>query len=126
MDDQDFILYVDRIKDIINRGGVKISALEVENVLMEHPSISRASAVAMADPVMVEKICAFVVLKPGAELSMATLSAFLESKRVTRQKWPERLEIVSELPMTPTGKVQKNLLRDRICAPAAPAATGAR
>ena len=114
MDEQDYVLYIDRIKDIINRGGVKISALEVENMVMEHPAVARASVVAMPDPKMVEKGCAFVTLKPRATLTLAELSKFLEAKGVTRQKWPERLEVMAELPMTPTGKIQKNLLRDRV------------
>jgi len=114
MDEQDYILYVDRIKDIINRGGVKISAVEVESMVMEHPAVAKASVVAMPDAKMVEKGCAFVMLKPGATLTLPDLASFLEAKGVTRQKWPERLEVVTELPMTPTGKIQKNLLRDRI------------
>ncbi len=114
MDEQDYILYIDRIKDIINRGGVKISALEVENSVLEHPAVSRASVVAMPDAKLVEKACAFVILKPGQTLTLADLAAFLDKKGVTRQKWPERLEVVGELPMTPTGKVRKNVLRDRV------------
>lgn len=114
MDDEDYVLYVDRIKDIINRGGVKISALEVENYILEHPAVARATVIATPDPKLVEKACAFVILKQDASLSLPELAKFLDAKGITRQKWPERLEVVAELPMTPTGKVRKNVLRDQI------------
>lgn len=114
MDDEGYVLYVDRIKDIINRGGVKISALEVENAILEHPAVARAAVVAMPDARLVEKGCAFVLLKKGATLDLPELNRFFEANGVTRQKWPERLEIVQDLPMTPTGKIQKNVLRERI------------
>jgi non-ribosomal peptide synthetase component E (peptide arylation enzyme) len=88
--------------------------LEVENLILEHPAVARAAVVAIPDSKTVEKGCAFVILKEGTRLELSDLAKFLESNGVTRQKWPERLEVVTELPMTPTGKVQKTLLRDQI------------
>ena len=103
-----------RHKDIIVRGGENISAKEVEDVLFEHPAVSEIAVVAMPDPVMVERSCAFVVPKEGATVSLAALAAFLDDRRLARQKYPERVEIVSELPKTASGKVQKFVLREQI------------
>jgi non-ribosomal peptide synthetase component E (peptide arylation enzyme) len=114
MDDDDFVRYVDRIKDIVNRGGVKISALEVEELINRHPGVERSAVVAMPDPKLGERICAFVVPRAGADVSLEAITQLLDELRVTKQKWPERLEIVWELPTTATGKVQKNVLREQI------------
>ena len=103
-----------RHKDIIVRGGENISAKEVEDVLFEHPAVSEVAVVAMPDPVMVERSCAFVVPKEGAAVSLASLAAFLDDHHLARQKYPERVEIVSELPKTASGKVQKFVLREQI------------
>jgi len=103
-----------RHKDIIVRGGENISAKEVEDVLFEHPAVSEVAVVAMPDPVMVERSCAFVVPKEGATVSLASLAAFLDDHHLARQKYPERVEIVSELPKTASGKVQKFVLREQI------------
>ncbi|MEO8693471.1 MAG: AMP-binding protein [Acidimicrobiales bacterium] len=103
-----------RHKDIIVRGGENISAKEVEDVLFGHPAVSEVAVVAMPDPVMVERSCAFVVPKPGAVISLVTLTAFLDEHHFARQKYPERVEIVSELPKTASGKVQKFVLREQI------------
>ena len=70
----------------------------------------------MADRILVERACAFVVAEPGATVTLASLIAHLEQHRLARQKLPERLELVDELPKTPSGKVQKFLLRDQIAA----------
>lgn len=114
VDEEDFVLYVDRMKDIINRGGVKISALEVENLLMEHPHIRGVAVVAIPDDRLGEKACAFVVPRSGEEVSLTDLQDFLNQRGVTKQKWPERLELVSDFPTTTTGKIQKNVLRDSL------------
>jgi len=70
----------------------------------------------MPDPRLQERACAFVLPKPGETLTLAEVVAYLESKEVARQKFPERLEIVSEFPMTPSGKVQKFRLREMVAA----------
>ncbi|MBX3093743.1 MAG: AMP-binding protein [Cryobacterium sp.] len=113
MDDDGYVLYVDRVKDIVNRGGIKISALEVENELVAHPSIQAVAVVAVHDERLGEKGCAFVVLRPGATLTLDDVARHLEERRVTRQKWPEELRVVEELPMTATGKVRKVELREQ-------------
>jgi cyclohexanecarboxylate-CoA ligase/acyl-CoA synthetase len=113
-DEDAFVLYVDRIKDIVNRGGIKISALEVENILVKHPGVQTAAVVAVPDNRLGEKACAFVIVRPNHEVTLESLGEFLYSEGVTKQKWPEQLEIVTELPYTATGKVQKNMLRDSL------------
>jgi non-ribosomal peptide synthetase component E (peptide arylation enzyme) len=113
-DEDGFVLYVDRIKDIVNRGGIKISALEVENMLAQHPGVQNAAIVAVPDDRLGERACAFIVPRPGREVTLQSLGAFLDSQGVTKQKWPEQLEIVPQLPFTATGKIQKNLLRDSL------------
>jgi cyclohexanecarboxylate-CoA ligase len=96
------------------RGGENISVLEVENLLFEHPQIAEIAIVAMPDPVMVERACAFVVPRDGAALTLADLATYLTARGVAKQKIPERLELVSELPTTQSGKVQKFRLREII------------
>ncbi len=103
-----------RQKDIIVRGGENISAKEVEDLLYGHPLVSEVAVVAMPDPVLVERVCAFVVPVQGASLTLADVVEHLDGKGLARQKYPERLELVDGLPMTASGKVQKYLLRERL------------
>ncbi len=102
-----------RIKDVIIRGGTNISAAEVEEHLLTHPKVKAVAVVAMPDRLMGEKACAFVVPAEGEAPTLAELAGYLKnSRRIAVHKLPERLELVKELPMTPTGKVQKFALRD--------------
>ena len=103
-----------RKKDLINRGGEKISCDEVENLIMRHPAVESVCLVAMPDPVFGEKACAFVVVKPGQALSMAQLSAFLLDQQIAKFKLPERLEVVESFPISPAGKILRRVLRDTI------------
>jgi 2,3-dihydroxybenzoate-AMP ligase len=105
-----------RAKDLINRGGEKISAEEIENLLLAHPAVQEVAAVAMPHPVLGEQTCAYLVLRPDETLDLAALSAYLEGRGVARFKWPERLEIIDALPVTNVGKVDKKKLRDDIAA----------
>jgi 2,3-dihydroxybenzoate-AMP ligase len=104
-----------RMKDLINRGGEKISAEEVENLLLAHASVSNAAAVAMPHPVLGEQACAYVVLRPDAEpLTLEGLRGYLAGRGIARFKWPERVEITDALPLTKVGKVDKKALREDI------------
>jgi len=103
-----------RKKDMINRGGEKISAEEVENLILSHDSIHMAAVVAMPDPVLGERSCAFIIPKPGCSLTLDELSAFLLEKKIAKFKLPERLEIVPSFPLTGVGKVSKKDLREQI------------
>ncbi len=99
-----------RKKDLINRGGEKISAEEVENLILSHPAVFNIACVPMPDPVLGERMCAFAILRPGQTLTLAELVAFLTDKGLARFKLPERLELVDDLPLSKFGKVAKNVL----------------
>lgn len=103
-----------RKKDIILRGGETISVKEVEDHLYQHPQIAEVSIVAMPDPIMAERACAFVVPDGDEAPTLPELVAFLKGRGLAIQKVPERLETVDELPKNSTGKVQKFKLRERI------------
>ena len=100
-----------RKKDLINRGGEKISSEEVENFIVAHPAVHSACVVSMPDAVFGEKACAFVMLREGATLDFKELSSFLTERGIAKFKLPERLELVSEFPMSPAGKVLRRDLR---------------
>ena len=100
-----------RIKDLINRGGEKISAEEVEAHLIAHPSIEAAAVVAMPDAMLGEKACVYLTLRNGEVFELATMRNFLAARGVAQYKWPERIELVRELPLTNVGKIKKSELR---------------
>ena len=99
---------------MINRGGEKISAEEVENLVLSHEGVLNVAVVAMPDPIMGERTCAFVILRAGCKLTLEELVRFLLGKRIAKFKLPERLEIVEAFPMTSVGKVSKKDLRAQI------------
>jgi len=103
-----------RKKDLINRGGEKISAEEIENLILSHESVHMVAVVAMPDPVMGERGCAFVILKKGASLTLAQLNEFLTGRKIAKFKLPERLEVVDSFPVTVMGKISKKALREQI------------
>ena len=105
-----------RKKDLINRGGEKISCEEVENLIFAHPKVKAVTLVAMPDPVFGEKACAFVITREGQHLEFAELIAFLKQQNIASFKLPERLELVSEFPVSPVGKILKRQLRETIAA----------
>jgi len=105
-----------RKKDLINRGGEKISCEEVENLILRHPSVRAVSLVAMPDERFGEKACAFVIPHQGKTLAFEELTAFLRRQEIASFKLPERLELVSEFPVSPVGKILKRELRERIAA----------
>ncbi|CAM3100188.1 (2,3-dihydroxybenzoyl)adenylate synthase [Tsukamurella hominis] len=110
-DGKRYIAIEGRIKDLINRGGEKVNAEEVELLLLQHDAIEAAAVVAMPDERLGERACAFVVSTSGVELSMTDVQAHMESLGVAKFKWPERLVWVAELPRTNVGKVNKKRLR---------------
>jgi 2,3-dihydroxybenzoate-AMP ligase len=103
-----------RLKDLINRGGEKISCEEVENHLLAHPRIRSACVVAMPDAVYGERACAFVIPSDDAALTLAEMKAFLLARQIAKFKLPERLELVSSFPLSPAGKVLRRELRRTI------------
>ncbi|MGH3203601.1 MAG: (2,3-dihydroxybenzoyl)adenylate synthase [Streptosporangiaceae bacterium] len=105
-----------RVKDLINRGGEKISAEEVENLILAHPAVLNVACVPYPDPVLGERMCACVVLRPGWSLSFEELTAFLRGFEIAAFKLPERLELVDTLPLSGFGKVSKKDLAARLSA----------
>ena len=103
-----------RKNDLINRGGEKISTDEIENLLLKHPAVHAVALVAMPDPVFGEKACAFVTLKPGASLGFEEMKDFLLAQKIAKFKLPERLELLSEFPISPAGKILRRNLREII------------
>ncbi len=100
-----------RIKDQINRGGEKLSAEEIEGHLLAHPAILNAAVVAMPDEMLGERACAYVTLRPGHSLVLGAIRDFMAARGLARFKWPERLEVLAELPLTNVGKFRKAELR---------------
>jgi 2,3-dihydroxybenzoate-AMP ligase len=105
-----------RRKDLINRGGEKISCDEIENYIFAHPKVKTVTLVAMPDEVFGEKACAFVIPKPGETLTFDELIAYLRAQKIASFKLPERLELRSEFPLSPAGKILKRTLREEITA----------
>jgi 2,3-dihydroxybenzoate-AMP ligase len=103
-----------RKKDLINRGGEKISAEEVENLILSHPAVKNVACIAVPDPDLGERMCACVLLKDGAELRFETLKTFLMGKEIAKYKLPERLEILADFPLSTFGKVSKKKLVEMI------------
>jgi 2,3-dihydroxybenzoate-AMP ligase len=103
-----------RDKDIINRGGEKISAEEVENIVYRLASIDLAAAVSMPDPVLGERLCLFVTLQSPEALTLDEVREFMNSQGLAAFKLPERLEVVDTLPLTKVGKIDKRTLREQI------------
>jgi cyclohexanecarboxylate-CoA ligase len=116
MDDESFVRVSGRIKDIIIRGGINVSSREVEDLLIQHPSVVDVAVVSMPDARLGERSCAYVVAKAGTAPTLQGLTDFLRAKEIAVQKLPERVELIDALPMTAMGKVRKNLLRDDIAA----------
>jgi non-ribosomal peptide synthetase component E (peptide arylation enzyme) len=113
-DEQGNLMIVGRIKDIIIRGGQNIDAAEVEAVLRTHPKVSEAAVVAMPDPVLGEKACAYVITKPGQQdLAFDEMLSFMRDK-VAAFKMPERLEITKQMPLVAETKINKRALRQDI------------
>jgi 2,3-dihydroxybenzoate-AMP ligase len=103
-----------RKKDLINRGGEKISAEEIENLILSHPSVKNASCVPVPDAVLGERMCACVLLRENSQLNFDELKTFLLAKEIAKFKIPERLEIMQEFPLSPFGKVSKKTLTETI------------
>ncbi len=105
-------LYVEgRLKDIINRGGEKISCEEVENYILGHPKIKNVCVVAMPDATFGEKACAFVIPVAGETVGLDEIKSFLLARNIAKFKLPERLTVVNEFPISPAGKVLRRELR---------------
>jgi acyl-CoA synthetase (AMP-forming)/AMP-acid ligase II len=112
-DDSGRLCIAGRSKEMIIRGGANIYPREIEEALFTHPSVADCAVLGVPHPRLGETAVACVVVRPGAELTLDEMLAFL-APRIARYKLPERLIVVSELPRTPTGKVQKGALATMI------------
>jgi acyl-CoA synthetase (AMP-forming)/AMP-acid ligase II len=115
LDDDGYLAITDRKKDVIIRGGENISAVEVEEQVVRMPGVAEVAVVAAPDARLGERACAFVRMQPGADApDLTALRAHLEASGLARQKWPEAVRPVADFPRTPSGKVQKFVLRRRL------------
>jgi cyclohexanecarboxylate-CoA ligase len=112
LDADGYLEVTGRSKDIIIRGGENISVKEIEDHLFGHPKIGDVAVVATPDPVLGERVCAVVVPAPGQTVTLAEITEWLRAARFAKQKLPERLIVLDELPRTASGKVQKFKLRE--------------
>jgi cyclohexanecarboxylate-CoA ligase len=112
MDRDGYIRIVGRTKDVIIRGGENIPVAEVENLIYRHPKVAECAVVAMPDARLGERACVFVTPKAPASLDLAELTRFLAGEGMAKTYWPERLEVMPDMPRTPSGKIQKFKLRE--------------
>lgn len=115
-DDTDYYHYIDRLKDVINRGGQKIPVGELEAAIQSHPAIAEACAIAVRDKRLGERVCAVIVPLPGGTVTLAALVTYLRSEGVSTYMLPEQLAVVDMLPRNPTGKILKRVLATQIAA----------
>ena len=113
-DDREYLRYVDRSKDLVVRGGMKISAAELEGLIAGHPAVADVAVVAYPDEVLGERACAVVVPRPGASVTLAGIVSYLRGLGIATFKLPERLELRESLPRNPLGKILKRELRDEL------------
>jgi len=112
MDDDNYIRISGRSKDIIIRGGENIPVVEVEQCLYQHPSVLECAVVGAPDERLGERGCAYVVPRDGVDFKKEDMLAWLQEKDMAKQYWPEILQVIDEMPRTPSGKIQKFKLRD--------------
>ena len=113
MDDEGYIRINGRTKDVLIRGGENVPVVEIEALLYKHPAITMAAIVGYPDERLGERACAFVELRPGASIDLAGVQAYMAECKVAKQYWPERVEVLPAVPRTPSGKVQKFILKER-------------
>ena len=111
MDLEGYIRICGRKKDIIIRGGENIPVVQIESAIYKMSGVVEVAIVAMPDERLGERACAFVVLRPGRRMTIKDIRDFLAEEGIAKPFWPERLQIVEQMPRTPTGKIQKYLLR---------------
>ena len=107
-----------RKKDLINRGGEKISAEEIENLILQHPAVQNVACIPVPDPDLGERMCACVIAQKGRNLTLDELVKFLAAKEIAKFKLPERLQLMTEFPLSTFGKVSKKALAKMISNPA--------
>jgi cyclohexanecarboxylate-CoA ligase len=114
LDEHGYIRITGRSKDVIIRGGENIPVVEIESLLYAHRAVAQVAIVALADERLGERACAVVVTKPGESFTFDEMIAHLEQSRLAKNYLPEKLIILDAMPTTPSGKIQKFKLRDKI------------
>jgi cyclohexanecarboxylate-CoA ligase len=114
MDAEGYIRINGRTKDVLIRGGENVPVVEIEALLYKHPAVAMAAIVGYPDDRLGERACAYVVLRPGATLTLADVQAYMDECKVAKQYWPECVEVIDDLPRTPSGKIQKFVLKERV------------
>jgi acyl-CoA synthetase (AMP-forming)/AMP-acid ligase II len=114
LDSAGYLTITDRMKDVVIRGGENISSKQVEDIMLTLGSVADVAVIGMPDPLYGERVFAFVVLRPGASLSLEEIRAHFAAAGVARHKTPEGVQVVAELPRTAAGKVRKHVLRERL------------
>jgi cyclohexanecarboxylate-CoA ligase len=112
MDDEGYIRISGRVKDVLIRGGENVPVVEIENLLYKHPAVAAVAVVGYPDARLGERGCAFIVAKPGNTIDLAAMQAYLAECKMAKQFWPERVELVADLPRTASGKIQKFKLKE--------------
>lgn len=112
MDAQGYIRITGRTKELLIRGGENVPVIEIENLLREHPAVSNVAIVGFPDSRLGERACAFVVLRPGHTFDIDAMKLYLDNAKVSKHYWPERIELIKELPYTASGKVQRFVLKE--------------
>lgn len=114
IDHSGVLTITDRKKDIIIRGGENISSREVEEIMLRHPAVADVAVIAMPDDKYGERVCAVTILYSGTSLSIDDVRRHFLASGVARQKTPERIEVVTDVPRTLVGKIRKNELRSQL------------
>ena len=111
IDEYGRITLTGRIKEMINRGGESISAAPIEGLIVAHPDVKAVAVIAMPDPLMGERVCAYIQPKAEAQLTFEGIISFLKEKKASVLQFPERMEFIQDMPLTAAEKIDKKVLR---------------
>jgi non-ribosomal peptide synthetase component E (peptide arylation enzyme) len=114
IDEKGYITLTGRIKEMINRGGESISATEIESLINRHPDVAVVAVIPMPDPLMGERVCAYIQPKPGAQLTSDKIISFLRGQKASVLQLPERIEFIDAMPYTGAQKMDKKSLQEDI------------
>jgi len=112
MDEEGYIRITGRTKELLIRGGENVPVIEIENIVAEHPAVQNVAIIGFPDPRLGERACAFIVPRAGKTIDLSELKRYLDECKVSKTYWPERVELIDDLPRTASGKVQRFVLKD--------------
>ena len=114
INEKGYITITGRIKEMINRGGESISATEIERLITRHPGVAAVAVIPMPDPLMGERVCAYIQPKAGARLTFQEVISFLKGQKASVLQLPERIEFIDAMPYTGVQKTDKRFLQEDI------------